>query len=50
MSRGTPIKLSTDLSAETLRDKREWHEIFKMMKGKKPKTKIVLPGKAFIEI
>ena len=30
----TPIKLSADFSAETLQARREWHNIFKVMKGK----------------
>ena len=30
----TPIRLTTDFSAETLQARREWHDIFKMMKGK----------------
>ena len=32
--KGTPIRLTADFSAETLRAKREWHNIFKVMKGK----------------
>ena len=32
--KGTPIRLSADVSAETLQARREWHNIFKMMKGK----------------
>ena len=31
---GTPIRLSASFSAETLQAKREWHGLFKMMKGK----------------
>ena len=30
----TPIKLTDDFSAETLQARREWHDIFKVMKGK----------------
>ena len=29
-----PIRLPTDLSAETLQARREWQDIFKVMKGK----------------
>ena len=29
--KGTPIRLSADLSAETLQATREWHDIFKVM-------------------
>ena len=34
MYKGTPIRLSADFSAETLHAGREWHNIFKVMKGK----------------
>lgn len=30
----TPTKLSVDFSAETLQTRKEWHDIFKMIKGK----------------
>ena len=33
--KGTLIRLSADFSAETLQARREWHDIFNMMKGKK---------------
>ena len=32
--KGTPIRLSADFSTETLQARREWHDIFKVMKGK----------------
>ena len=32
--KGTPIRLTADLSAEILQARREWHDIFKVMKGK----------------
>ena len=32
--KGTPIRLTADLSAETLQARREWQDIFKVMKGK----------------
>ena len=31
---GIPIRLTADLSAETLQARREWDDIFKVMKGK----------------
>ena len=34
MSKGITIRLSADISAETLKSRREWHDIFKVMKGK----------------
>ena len=48
--KGTLIRLSADFSAETLQARWEWHDIFNMMKGKKPPTKITLPSKALIQI
>ena len=32
--KGTPVRLTADSSAETLQARREWHNIFKVMKGK----------------
>ena len=32
--KGNPIHLTADLSAETLQARREWQDIFKVMKGK----------------
>ena len=32
--KGIPIRLTADLSAETLQARREWQGIFKVMKGK----------------
>ena len=32
--KGTPIRLSADFSRETLQARREWQEIFKVLKGK----------------
>ncbi|WP_329793016.1 hypothetical protein, partial [Escherichia coli] len=32
--KGTPIRLSSDFSAETLQARREWHDIFNVRKGK----------------
>ena len=48
--KGIPIKLTADLSAETLQARKEWQDIFKVMKGKKPTTKITLPSKDLIYI
>ena len=33
--KGIPIRITADLSAETLQARREWQDIFKVMKGKK---------------
>ena len=32
--KGNPISLTGDLSAETLQSRREWQDIFKVLKGK----------------
>ena len=48
-SKGIPIRITADLSAETLQATREWQDIFKVMKGKTA-TKITLPSKDLIQI
>ena len=39
--KGIPIRLTTDLSAETLQARKEWQDIFKVMKGKKLKPRLL---------
>ena len=39
------IRLSTDFSAETLQDRREWQDIFKVMKGKNLQPTLLYPAK-----
>ena len=48
-NKGNPIHLTADLSAETLQARREWMDIFKVLKAKKSTTKITLPGKDLIQ-
>ena len=36
--KGIPIRLSFDFSTETLQARREWQDIFKVLKGKKTST------------
>ena len=36
-----PIRLSAYFSAETLQTRREWHDIFKVMKGKNLQPRIL---------
>ena len=43
--KGTPIRLTADLSAETLQARREWHNIFKVMKGKKLQPRLLYLAK-----
>ena len=47
--KGSPICLTADLSAETLQARREWQDIFKVLKGKISTTKITVPGKDLIQ-
>ena len=37
---GIPIRLTADLSAETLQARKEWQDIFKVMKGKNIKPRL----------
>ena len=39
--KGNPISLSADFSAETLQARREWHHIFKVLKGKNLQPRIL---------
>ena len=39
--KGTPIRLTADFPAETLQVRREWHDIFKVMKGKKLQPRLL---------
>ena len=43
--KGTSIRLSTDFLTETLQARREWHDIFKVMKREEPTIKNTLPSK-----
>ena len=43
--KGTPIRLSADFSGETLQARREWHDIFKVMKGKNLQPRILYPAR-----
>ena len=45
--KGSPISLSADFSVETLQARREWHDIFKVMKGKKLQPRILYPARLF---
>ena len=42
--KGTPIKISADFSTETLQARREWHDILKVMKGKKLQSRLDYPA------
>ena len=43
--KGTPIWLSADFSTETLQVRREWDDIFKVMKGKNLQPRIIYPAR-----
>ena len=43
--KGTPIRLKADFSVETLQARREWHDIFKVMKGKNLKPRLLYPAR-----
>ena len=43
--KGLPIRLTADLSAETLQTRREWQDIFKVMKGKNLKPGLLHPAR-----
>ena len=47
--KGNPICFKADLSAETLQARREWQDIFKVLKGKKSIIKITVLGKDLIQ-
>ena len=39
------MRLTSDLSAETLQGRREWQDIFKEMKGKNLQPKLLYPAR-----
>ena len=39
------MRLSADFSAETLQARSKWHNIFKVMKGKKLQPRILYPAR-----
>ena len=48
--KGTPIRLSADFSTETLQARRDWNDIFKMLKDKKLSAKNTLSRKNILQI
>ena len=44
--RGVPIRLSADFSKETLQARRDWQEIFKVMKSRDLQPRLLYPAKA----
>ena len=43
--KGIPIRLTADLSAETLQARRDWQDIFKVMKGKYLQPRLLYPAR-----
>ena len=48
--KGNPINLTADLSAETLKARREWQDIFKVLKGENLQTTLLYPAKISFRI
>ena len=43
--KGIPIRFTADVSAETLQARREWQDIFKVMKGKNLQPRLLYPAR-----
>ena len=43
--KGIPIRLSADFSKETLQARRDWQEVFKVLKGKDLHPRLLYPAK-----
>ena len=43
--KGIPIRLTSDISSETLQTRREWQDIFKVMKGKNLQPRLLYPAR-----
>ena len=48
--RGVPIRLSADFSKETLQVRRDWQEIFKVMKSRNLQPRLLYPAKLSFRI
>ena len=48
--KGNPICLTADPSAETLQARREWQDIFKVLKGKNLQTRLLYPARISFRI
>ena len=48
--KGNPICLTANLSADTLQARREWQDIFKVLKAKKSTTKSLYPARISFKI
>ena len=43
--KGVPIRLSADFTKETLHERRDWKEVFEVMKGKDLHPRVLYPAK-----
>ena len=50
MYKGNLICLTADLSAETLQARREWQDIFKVLKGKNLQPRLLYPARISFKI
>ena len=48
--KGIPIRLTADLSAETLQATREWQDIFKVRKGKNLQPRLLCPARIYSDL
>ena len=48
--KGAPIRLSTDYSTEIFQGRREWYEIFKVMKSKDLQPRLLYPTQLSFKI
>ena len=48
--KGNPVQITADLSAETLQARREWQDIFAVLKGKISTTKMNVSFKSSVKI
>ena len=48
--KGNPIRLSADLSTESLQARRDWQDIFKVMKGKNLQPRLLYPARISFKI
>ena len=48
--KGAPIRLTSDYSTETFQARRDWHEIFKVMKSKDLQTRLPYPERLSFKI
>ena len=48
--KGNPIRFTADLSAEALQARRQWQDIFKVLKGKHLQLRLLYPGRISFKI